>query len=191
MTNLTKTKPNTFVKDLPNINSIRSEYVDALDSFLYEWAESMLPYYEEFKRQEADVFLCENATTCGKDWAECYVQNDIYYRLDETPLWGKTLSLDGGAGYTELNWRSCFWNKHPEYDGSKIENFHEEIFFNWYFHRYSKKDSKYNVVTDRLRDYFRNLTGDSKVIFDVGWKSFIYSDPKKRSIIDYHPCWYY
>ena len=191
MKNLSTIMPKTFVKDLPGIEKIRPEYVDAFDSFLYEWTESMLPYYEEFKRKVADVFECLSATTFGEDWAECYEYKGQNYRFNDTPLWGRTLSLNGKFKNPELNWRNCFWNKYPEYDGSKIENFREDNFFNWYFHRYSKKDPKYNVVTDRLRDYFRYLTGDSDIVFDVGWHSFIYRNPRIRSIIDHYPCWYY
>lgn len=181
----------TFIKDLPRINTINPKYVDALDSFLFKWTESMLPYYEELKRREADVFLCENVSTFGKDWAECYDRNGIHYRFDKTPLWRSSLSLDGGAGYTEMNWRTCFWNEYPEFHGSKLENIHEVDFFEWYFHRYHKKNPKYNVVTDRLKEYFRQLTGDSAIVFDVGWKSFIYSDPRIKSIIDYSPALFY
>lgn len=191
MNNITISKPNTFVKDLPGIEKVRPEYADALDSFLFEWTESMLPFYAEYKRREADVFECLNVSTCGKDWAECYEQNGIHYRFSITPLWGRTLSLDGGAGYIELNWSSCFWKKHPEFDGSKQENYIDDYFFNWYFHRYYKKNPKYLVVTDRIRDYFRYLTGNSDVVFDVGWKSFIYTDPKIRTIINNNPSLYY
>lgn len=181
----------TFVKDLPCKDKIRPEYLTALDSFLSEWIASMLPYYEEFKRREADVFEGVNVTTCGKDWAECYEKDGIHFRYDETPLWGKTLSLDGGAGYTELTWRSCFWKRYPEFDGSKVENFMEDIYLNWYFQRHYDKEAKYFIVVDRIRDYFRELTGDPDIVFDVGWKSFIYKDSRIRNIIYRSPALYY
>ncbi len=81
--------------------------------------------------------------------------------------------MDGGAAYIELNWRNCFWNMFPQYHGAMTENASEEMFFNWYFQRYHKKESKYHTVTDRLRDYFKHLTGDEDVVFDVGWESYI------------------
>lgn len=190
-TNISFNKPMTFVKDLPKIEEIDPIYVDAFDNFLYEWAESMLPYYAEFNRRDADVFDCENVSTFGKDWAECYEKDNINYRFSNTPLWGKTLSLNGAAGYIELNWKYCFQNKHPEFRASAMDYYNEHFFFNWYFHRYYKKEARYNIITDRLRDYFRYLTGDSEIIFDVGWKSFIYRDPKIRRIIYNCPSFYY
>lgn len=191
MSNKDFKKPETFVKDLTGIEKVRSEYAQALDSFLYEWAESMLPFYEEFKRRDANVFECLNISTFGKDHAECYERDSIHYRFSETPLWGRTLSLDGKSGYMELSCLYCFWNKYPQYHPSKIENIGEELFFNWYFHRYIGKTPKYFIVTDRLRDYFRYLTQDEDIVFDVGWNSFIYYDSGIKRIIDNNPSMYY
>lgn len=184
-------KPQTFVKDLPGIEKLKTEYVDALDSFLFEWPMSILPCYRELKHWHADVFECLNVSTFGMDSAERYECDGIHYRFRETPLWGRTLSLDSGAGYTELSYMYCFWNKHPQYHPSNIEYISEDIFFNWYFHRYFNKSAKYFLVTDRLRDYFRYLTMDDDIVFDVGWNSFIYYDSRIRRIIDSHPSIYY
>lgn len=176
----------TFVKDLPCKDDVRADYLEAMDSFLYEWTASMIPYYEEFKRREADVFECENVTTFGEDWAECYERDGIHFRYSESPLWGWILSLNGGAGHKELNWRRCFWKKFPEFDGSKIENYSDERSLSWYFQRYRKKNPQYYIVTDRIREHFRDITGDSDIVLDVGWVSYIYKNPRIRRIIDRH-----
>lgn len=105
----------------------------------------------------------------------------------------KCLSLNDGAGYEELNWRSLFWNKYPEYHVSIIENWKtkDTHFFHWYMERYHKKDPKYNVVQDRMKDYFREITGDESVIFDVGWHTFIYFNPDIKYILGFFPSIYY
>lgn len=191
MTKTNLTKSMTFIQDLPGIEKVNPLFMVALEESLFKWTESMLPYYHEMKERNADVFICENVTAFGNDWGECYEKDGIHYRFDNTPLWGKTLSLNSQGGYRELNWRGCFWNEFPEFHGVNMNHFEDNHFFHWYFYRYHKKDSKYNIVTDRLRDYFKQLTGDSDIVFDVGWKSFIYSSPRIKNIIDYSPSLYY
>ncbi len=85
MTVIKMTVPMTFIKDIPGIEKLRPDYVEALDSFLFEWPTWMLPFYEEFKRMNADIFECLNVSTCGIDWAQCYENNGYHYRFDITP----------------------------------------------------------------------------------------------------------
>ena len=183
----------TFIKDLPGIEKLDPEFVNRHDKHFFAYVEMHLSFYEEMKRKGADVFECQNCTTMGKDWAECYEREGHFYHFDEKTCFGKCLSLDGGAGYEDLNWRSLFWDKYPEYHGSKLENQikSNNDFFHWYMHRYHKKDPKFNIVQDRMKVYFRELSGDGKVIFDVGWHSFIYTDPNIRCIIYWNPSHWY
>lgn len=183
----------TFIKDLPGIERLDPEFVECLDGHYFEWLKLHLPFYYELKRKGADVFQCQNCTTMGKDWAECYEREGHHYRYSENTCFGNCLSLDGGAGYEELNWRSTFWTKYPQYHGSKLDNLikGDNDFLHWYMHRYHKKDPKYNIVQDRMVQYFRELTGDNEVIFDAGWKTFIYWDKNVRALLDWHPSIYY
>lgn len=160
----------TFIKDLPGIEQLDPVFVEALDNHFFDYVEMHVPYFEEMKRKGADVFECQNCTTMGKDWAECYEKDGHFYRFDEKTCFGKCLSLDGGAGYEDLNWRSLFWTKFSQYHGAKLENLikGDNDFFHWYMHRYYKKEPKYNIVQDRMKQYFREFTGDDKVIFDAG-----------------------
>lgn len=186
-------KPETFIKTLPGIQNLDSQFVDDLDNHFFNYVEMHLPFYKEMKRREADVFECQNCTTLGKDWAECYEKNGHHYRFDEKTCFGKCLSLDGGAGYEDLQWRSLFWNKYPQYHGSISENWKtkDTHFFHWYLHRYYKKEPKYNVVQDLMKEYFRYLTQDSEIIFDAGWHTFIYYNLRVRRMIDSNPSQWY
>ena len=51
-------------------------------------------------------------------------------------------------------------------------------------HRYYKKEPQYNIVLERLAEYFKYLTNDPEAMFDAGWNSYIYRGPK-RLIDDY------
>ena len=152
-----------------------------------------VPFYEEMKRKNADVFECQNCSTFGKDWAECYEKDGHHYRYSENTCFKKCLSLDGSSRYEELNWRSLFRDKFTEYHGSIIENWltKDTHFLHWYMHRYYKKEPKYNTVQDRMKEYFRYLTQDPEIIFDAGWHTFIYYNPKIRDILDWNcASWY-
>lgn len=190
-------KPATLIKDLPFIKGLRPEFVEALETSLHEWVEHLIPFYEEFKRSGADVFKCYHTSSFGNSPDEGYVRDGVFYRFSQSPLWGKALSLDGEAvhdgkcGYDELNWRGRFWNRYPEFHGSKPENTKDNMAFSWYMHRYHKKDSKYNILQDRLRDYFRYLTQDPDIFFDAGWNSFIYYDSRIRDTLERNPSTYY
>lgn len=98
----------TFIKDLPSIEKLDSVFVEALDNHFFDYVRMHVSYYEEMKRKGAEVFECQNRTTMGKDWAECYEIEGHLYRFDEKTCFGKCLSLDGGACYEDLNWRSLF-----------------------------------------------------------------------------------
>lgn len=82
---------------------------------------------------------------------------------------GETLA-DGFNHHEDLNWRSLFWDKYPQNHGVKLENQIKgnNDFFYWYMHRYYKKEAKYNIVQDRVKEYFRYLTKDPEIIFDLG-----------------------
>lgn len=187
-------KPNTYIKDLPVIQNIDPQFVDNLDNHFFNYVEMHLPFYQEMKRRGADVFKCQNISKMGEDGAERYEYDGHNYWFMETPLWGITLALDGHNHYEDLQWKSIFWDKYPQYDESiwdnnwKDKNTH---FFHWYMQRYYKKDPKYNVVQDRMKEYFRYLTQDPEIVFDVGWDTFIYWDTNIKAILDWHPSIYY
>ena len=183
----------TFIKDLPGIEKLDPVFVNALDKHFFEYLEMHIPFYEEMKRKGADVFECQNCSTCGKDWAECYEKDGHYYRYSEDSCLKKCLSLNGGAGYEELNWRSLFWDKYPEYHGANLENqiSRNNDFFHWYMQRYDKKDPKYKVIQERMKEYFSEITGDESVIFDAGWHTFIYFNPDIKYILGFFPSIYY
>ena len=101
-------KPETFIKDLPGIENVRQEFVEALDRHFYEWVELHLPFYHEMKRKGADVFECANIGKMGEDSAERYEHDGHFYWFKYTPLYKNILALDGHNHYEELNWRRTF-----------------------------------------------------------------------------------
>lgn len=176
MNNYNFIRPDTFIKDLPGIEKVRPEIVDALEAHFYYWPTIFLPFHEEMGRKNADVFECANIGKMGEDGAERYENNGHYYWFKTTPRYKRTLALDGNNHYEELNWRMTFWQAHPEFHGTIVENMMDNWFFSWYMTKYSKKDEKYSIIQDRLKEYFRFLTKDPKIIFDVGWNTFISYD---------------
>lgn len=184
-------KPNTFIKDLPQINELNPQHTEDFEKFLYDWVERWVPVYEEMKRKNADVFEFKNHTSKWIDRGEVYENNGLQFIFDpECPLWGRLLSFSYDTGLN-CNWRNCFWNEYPQYHGSNWKNWRENYFYTWYFLRYYKKDAKYNLVQDRVKEYFRFLTKDPEIIFDLGWTTYIYWNPDKRWNLDRFPCWYY
>lgn len=182
----------TFIKDLPKIEKVRPECAEKYESHLFEWPKSLFPYHNELIRCKGDIFICVNTEKMGEDRAERYEYGAHHYWFKNTPMWGQTLTLDGSAGYTEMDFQMTFWQKHPEFHTSETANISDFFFFNWYFHRYRKKEDKYKIVQNRLIDYFRELTRDQNVILDLGRTStFIYFDPKIKNIIEWLPSIYY
>ena len=171
-------KPVTFIKELPGIEKVRPEFVEALDRHFFEWVEMHLPFYEEMKRREADVFECTNIGKMGEDGAERYEQGGHHYWFNYTPLYKRTLALDGFNHYEELNWRSTFWLKHPEFHGSIWENMTDNWFFSCYMTKYYKKEDRFRIIQNRMKDYFRYLTNDPDILFSAGGNTFIGYDER-------------
>lgn len=189
-------KINTFIKDLDGVEKVTPEYVEALDDFMFEWVESALPYYHEFKRRGADVFCFENVGTFGNEDAEFYELDGIHYRYKNSDMFGKTLSLNAGVidkenFYTPLNLRECFFRKYPEYHPSTFNYGKDWHFFSLHFLRYYKKNEKYKIVEERVKEQFRLVADDPEIILDLGFTSYLYSNPIKRATLDRMPCFYY
>ena len=182
----------TFIKDLPGIEKVRPECAEKYESHLFEWPKSLIPYYTEWVRRKGDIFILKIREKMGEDGTERYEYECHHYCFKITPMWGRTLTLDGSAGYTEMDFHMTFWQKHAEFHTSESANISDYFFFNWHFHRYRKKEEKYKIVQIRLIDYFRELTRDQNVILDVGRTStFIYFDPKIKNTIESLPSIYY
>ena len=173
-----------FIKDtaLGKSTGFMPGYIDALEAFIPEWLDSLLPYYVEGKKNDVDVMGFRNVVQLGDstDYS-FYSSNGVDYCLDDNKGWGvKVLEFDSRVKSTTANWRELFFMKYPHYN-----DYHNRSVYDFaYFMRIANKKPENHIIADRCEQYFRQLTGDPNVQFSLSDTSAIIFKDKAKMFID-------
>ncbi len=168
----------TFIKDLPEASKMTTWFANALEAFLPEWLESLVPYYLEAKNRDCDLFHLVNYKPMGAP-CELYEKDGIGYYLSN-----RTLAFNSDHHYVKCGWEECFRVAHPDYDKTSSENScNSSATYNIMF-RYFNRKPPYDILTTRCSDYFKTVTNDPEVCFSLSNTSYICMSEKWKDYVD-------
>ncbi len=172
---------------LKNNKLLAPDYIDALEDFLPLWLESLVPHYQEAKRQNVELLALTNYLCLGTH-PTLYENNGIGYHLMENKaLGGMELAFDSAYKYQKVNWSECFENEYPELFKDPTQRVINFGGTSSYMSRLSNTKEPYDIIAKQVDDYFKKITGDPGVGFSFGYNSYIYfTDNAKNYIARYH-----
>lgn len=174
----------TFIRGCAAAKKLSPEWMKAFDKIMPMWLERYLQAYTVCKERGVSFFEIANVID---EWSENekFEKDGFSYISWNRPNDIKTMAFDGHRGNGHVDWRSMmdfeypnlYDNYDPDYKrtGVRLSDFGT---YHWYFWRYMNTKSPYDYVANRVREYFRLLTNDPKVIFSLGFNSYITFDEK-------------
>lgn len=173
-----------------NINNLTPIFREAIEEFIPEWLESLLPYYQEAKQNSDDILELSNVISSE---GVHYEKNGIFYCRHKNEKGLSMLAFDSLKGYRKVNWRECLIEKHPDFDmepdaarGKFCELTKNALYFDNYVWRLFNRKPPYDELYNKVDAYFKQLTGDSGVGFSLSSISMIYFNPQAQKFIDQH-----
>lgn len=180
----------TFIKDLPWASKLSVRFRDALEEFLPEWIESLLPYYREGKERGVDMFwLCNYIPTNTPTEETLYEHHGISYYQHHWPSSPvRILGFNSKSSYRPCNWMECLIKeKLPDYNTASREDMDNHWHYNYSMNRLYNTKPEYSQVAERCNQYFHEITGDTTAGFSLSRGSGIYYNDKARWYInEYH-----
>lgn len=171
-----------------NINNLTPIFREAIEEFIPEWLESLLPYYQETKQNGDDILELSNVISSE---GEHYEKNGIYYCRHQNSEGLSILAFDSLKGYRKVNWRECLIEKHPDFDrdpdapmGKFCELTKNSLYFDHYVWRLFNRKPPYDDLKNKVDSYFKQLTGDNSVGFSLSSTSMLYFNEKAKWYID-------
>ena len=165
----------TFFKDLPVADKLTPEFMDAFDIAIPEWLNALLPFYQEAKRIDADVFELWPVLLLGDYFNDGKYEKDGlgYYYCDNGSA--KLLSLESNPKYPSfnLNWQHYSFDLHPEVGYYSVERTCDYLYTHNYLTRYHNRKPPYDIVNNRVNILFQELTGDPNAGISLSFKSYI------------------
>lgn len=173
-----------FIRDLPIAEKLTPTFCEALEQFLPQWLDSLVPYYEEARTQGVDVFRLADYMPCGAS-CKLYEKVGIGYYLEDHP-YIKQLSFNSDYKYINCYWYECFREFYPRIEDDQSERIDNFIVYNPYMHSPWNLKEDYNCVAKRVDEYFKAITKDPDVTFILSGTSSICLNQRGINWVSYH-----
>lgn len=176
----------SFTENIANLTPV---FRNAVETFIPQWLNSLLPYYREAIARNVDIMEMANVIGTG---GEHYESNGIHYYYFVNGSGLKELSLDGSNNhYTRTRFRECIIEMFPDLDVSqnpKMGKFSELInnsmYFDHYLWRAFNRKPPYDDLNKKIDAYFKQLAGDENVGFSLSSTSMLYFNERAKLYIN-------
>ncbi len=161
------------------------EFASAFTNFMPKWLESLVPFYEAAKRNGFELVGLNRVLDFSKDPATLLTDNGIVYHVCKIPGYCSSMAVSADfEGEAPGNWRYEFRKVFDEPEN--INNIWNFCAYNSYTSRLSNTKTPYDVLANDVRDYFRQITGDSNVVFSFSNSSFICLSKRAEGFVMAH-----
>lgn len=188
----------SFIKGSEAAKKLTAEWMDAFDKVMPEWLMLLVPAYNICKKRDVSFFEVANVIDTWSN-PERFEKDGFSYLLWNKPGEVKRMSFDSnGSGWGTWDWRSLLEFRYPHlYDGynpdyvRKMTEIGDFSLYHNYFSRYLNCREPYNFVADRVREYFKELTGDPEVYFSLGGTCYFALDEAGRKYGEHFSHYYW
>lgn len=172
-----------------NIQNLTPVFRNAVETFIPQWLNSLLPYYKEAIARNVDIMDMANVIGCN---GQHYESGGVYYYYCVNGYGLKVLSLDGSNNhYTRTGFRECIIEMFPDLDvspdpdmGIISELIKNSMYFNYYQWRLFNRKPPYDDLNKKIDAYFKQLTGDDNVGFSLSSTSMLYFNSGGKMFIN-------
>lgn len=160
-----------LISDLKNMEMVSPEWIEAFESYIPSWLNSLVPHYMVAKQNKIDLIALENVVTMGGDEPERIEMNGTQYYIQTSPYVGRLLSFNATNSYFPCNWKEGFDKVYTP--KSESQHLSDWLWYHSYVTRYLNREPPYDELGKRIEDLYRRLVNDNEVWFDFGSTSYI------------------
>lgn len=184
----------TFIKGCRDIDNFSPEFVAAFDVVMPAWLKIFVPAYEECKRRNVNLFKICNVIDRWSD-SERFDSGDFSYIISERSGVREMAYNHDGGKFGCFDWIELMRAKYPHLYSHYTPEYKPEIMevqdfthYRNYMTRLFNQHAPYDYIANQVRDYFRELTSDSDVLFSLGDRNYIALDDlgQKAAQYDYY-----
>lgn len=173
----------SFIKGCEAEKKLSPEWIEAFEDVMPKWLEIHVSAYNACKKRGVPFFEIANYIDFRQE-IERFDEGGFSYILWEDSRSIPVMTFDHeGSGFGTFWWEDLIRCEYPHlYDHYTPNYLRTSVemgdfgHYRSYFTRVCNRREPFNFIANKVRDYFRMLTGDPDVLFSLGDQSYIALD---------------